>query len=822
MINYVNNAYDKTLKACDAQQFSALVASSETERLILAHRGGDARAKAKLPALTYMGVLDTGKYKQYLHQCEEQGTKPLGSRRVEFMRPTGLFMLDFDHVADPLRDGVILNEMKDPSESQAKSHCEIPLCARDDRSAVDSPVKLWEYIVGSYDNVGLPLAEWVALAHITPSGDGLRVVVKRTQGATIEQEQYAWCKAMKLGAIGIKPDAACKDISRLSFAPMQQEILYFNPSLLFAELPEAGDYPDGTLFSGVSSRDGVILSNVKDLAGCSCERGMQGLSAGSFASAQDDTKGAEQYPTDYNGIEYGEIVKRLEEQLGGRPEHGARNSFIFTMACNLRYICNDDPQWIAAILPTYGEDAQKHRATIVSAVNRPMSRTMPETLARALRISKAAVGDSSHSPLGEKEGAPPLLPAVLPEPIALLTSRTPEQMVPAVAMAVFAPLGAHLYGTEFIYIDNRPYEATFMTLLMAKLSSGKSAVNLPIEYIIADMKARDEVARAREREWRDTCSTIANSKDKPKRPEGLAVQVLSADMTNAAFVQRLADAKGKFLYTMMDEVELLDALRTNGRAGSVSQIIRLAFDRGMYGQERVAATAVNEQVRVRWNWNASTTVQRGRKYFQHAIADGTLSRLSLSTIVRDKYDWRNIPKFGTYGKPFAEALAPYIDRLNACRGTLHCPEALAWAEQVLDEQISFAESSDDEAYATLSYRAVLMGFLRAMVLYVMSGCKWSSTIAEFAEWTVRYDMWCKMHFFGDLLHQDLEAEYTAEQRNPRNMLALLPSEFTRQMAQEMRLGQGRNPNPKNMLGQWIHRGYIVYDEARGVYVKVER
>ena len=259
MINYVNNAFDKTLKACDAQQFNTLVASSETERLILAHRGGDTRAKAKLPALTYMGVLDTGKYKQYLHQCEEQGTKPLGSRRVEFMRPTGLFMLDFDHVADPLRDGVILNEMKDPSESQAKSHCEIPLCARDDRSAVDSPVKLWEYIVGSYDNVGLPLAEWVALAHITPSGDGLRVVVKRTQGATIEQEQYAWCKAMKLGAIGIKPDAACKDISRLSFAPMQQEILYFNPSLLFGELPDVADYPDGTLFSGVSSRDGVIL-----------------------------------------------------------------------------------------------------------------------------------------------------------------------------------------------------------------------------------------------------------------------------------------------------------------------------------------------------------------------------------------------------------------------------------------------------------------------------------------------------------------------------------------------------------------------------------
>jgi hypothetical protein len=372
-----------------------------------------------------------------------------------------------------------------------------------------------------------------------------------------------------------------------------------------------------------------------------------------------------------------------------------------------------------------------------------------------------------------------------------------------------------------MYIDNRPYEATFMTLLMAELSAGKSAVNLPIEYITADMRARDAVNRRREREWKEQCATIANTKDRPERPKNLSVQVLTPDMTNAAFVQRLADADGRFLYTQMDEVDLLDAFKTNGRQGSVSQIIRLAFDRGRYGQERVGTTSVNEQVNVRWNWNASTTVQRGRNYLRRSISDGTLSRLSFATIVRDENDWgRTIPRFGTYGEAFAEELRPYIDALNTCHGTLHCPEAEQWAERALDEHLTHAEMSDDRAYAQMSRRAVLMGFLRGMVLYIMNGMQWSQEIDEFAAWSVRYDMWCKMHFFGDLMHQEMEAETMVVTGNRNNLLRLLPSEFTRQMAQDMRIAQGLKPNPKDMLAQWVHRGYIVKDEARDLYIKV--
>ncbi len=361
-----------------------------------------------------------------------------------------------------------------------------------------------------------------------------------------------------------------------------------------------------------------------------------------------------------------------------------------------------------------------------------------------------------------------------------------------------------------------------MTLLMAELSAGKSAVNQPIEYITADMRARDAVNRRREREWKEQCATIANTKDRPKRPKNLSVQVLTPDMTNAAFVQRLADADGRFLYTQMDEVDLLDAFKTNGRQGSVSQIIRLAFDRGRYGQERVGTTSVNEQVQVRWNWNASTTVQRGRNYLRRSISDGTLSRLSFATIVRDENDWgRTIPRFGTYGEAFAEELRPYIDALNTCHGTLHCPEAEQWAERALDEHLTHAEMSDDRAYAQMSRRAVLMGFLRGMVLYIMNGMQWSQEIDEFAAWSVRYDMWCKMHFFGDLMHQEMEAETMVVAGNTRNnLLDLLPSEFTRQMAQDMRIAQGRKPNPKDMLAQWVHRGYIVRDKARDLYIKV--
>ena len=797
MINYVNNAFDKTLKACDAQQFNILVAHRETEKLILAHRGGDTRAKAKLPALTYMGVLDTEKYKQYLRQCEEQGTKPLGSRRAEFMRPTGLFMLDFDHVEDP--------------------HA------------------VYQRILQVLDVAGLKPAEVLALVHITPSGDGLRVVMERTKGQTVEQDQMRWAEL-----IAVKVDAVCKDISRLSFAPMQKEILYFNPSLLFGELPDAADYPDGSIFQqplavndcppnvGGRARSAEGVSVVTENRTTSPLRGTppnvggesQSSTSQSSTSQSSTSQSSTSFDTDYRGVPYSEIVKRLEEQLGGRPEHGARNSFIFSMACNLRYVCNDDAQWIASILPTYGEDPQKHRTTIQSAVNRPMSREMPETLKRALGVAKACA-DNGQLTIDNGQLAPPALPEVLPQPVSLLVERIPERMRAAAAMAVFPALGAYVKDMHLVYADGRDYEPTFMNILVAEQSAGKSAVNKPIDHILAPLKARDEVSLSREREWKEKCAIISTTQDKPERPKGLCVQILPPDMTNAAFVQRLSDADGHFLYTRMDEVELLNALRTNGAANMVSAVLRLAFDCGEYGQVRVAANAVNAMVRVRWNWNASSTVQRVRKYFAKNIADGTLSRLSFATIPESEEDVysEEFPVYEQYAENYADQLQPYIDRIETCAGTLVCPEAVAWVRALNKELLTFAREAEDGGYARMSRRGILMGFFRAMLLYVMNGCQWDERIERFASWSVKYDLWCKMRFFRDMLRNDIEGERAALQRGPVGLLPLLPQEFTRDDVRALRIAQGMKPDPRIVLSQWLAKGAVVRDDERGLYVK---
>ena len=802
MINYVNNSFDKVLKPCDAQKFMELTQSELTEKLILGHRAGERSSKAKLPALTYMGVLDEPRYKAYLAQCEEQGTNPLGSRRAEFMRPTGLLMLDFDHVGDPVRLWEYIKEKLSAMSAKASEDALL--------SGAKAPVDANDAFIPHRPHRGGGL-ERVCLAHITPSGDGLRVVLKRTKDTTIEHDQWAWCELMKLDA---KPDAACKDISRLSFAPMQKEILYYNPSLLFGELPNAEDYPNNNLFETPSNSPSMgrtqtslltIQANTPEVLPIEGE-----LSEGLRGS----------WDESYNGVPYSEIVQRLEEQLGGRPERGARNSFIFTMACNLRYICDDNAAWIASILPTYGEDAQKHRQTVQSAINRPMSREMPETLKRALGVAKACA-DNGQSTNDNGQLLAPALPKALPEPIALLTSRTPDKMKPAVAMGVFPSLGAYVKGLHLVYADGRHYEPTFMNVLVAEQSAGKSAVNTPVDYILADMKVRDEVHLHQEMEWKDKCARISNTQDKPERPKGLVVQILPSDMTNAAFVQRLADAEGHFLYTRMDEVELLNALKTNGASNMVSAVLRLAFDCGEYGQVRVAANAINAMVRVRWNWNASSTVQRVRKYFAKNIADGTLSRLSFATILEDDEDWgEEMPVYEEYGTHFADDLLRYIDRLKTSTGVLRCPEAVAWAVALNKELVGFAREADDRSYARLSRRGILMGFFRAMLLYVMNGMQWSEEIEAFATWSVKYDLWCKMRFFRDMLHSDIEGERTALQRGPVGLLSMLPKEFTREDVKALRIAQGMKPDPKNVLNQWIRNGRVSQLE-RGRYVQTK-
>ena len=750
MIGYIDHVFDRTWKPCTKDQFYEILQSERVAHLIREVRSGKKQCKNQLPAFIFGGCLDEEAYRQHLAESEAAGEKPKGSRCEQFLRPTGLFMMDFDR-----EEG--------------------------------SSFALYEKFLATMRKVGIATDGFLALAHRSPSGFGLRLVLKSRLGSSIEDDQR-WVSDMMDEPI----DEACKDLSRLSFAVTLGDIFYVDPKLLFeeGELPPCGDVPQKEVEQPVQE-------------------------------VKEECSETTEFPLDYDGIPYQKLVTALEEQLGGVPVHGSRNNFIFTMACHLRYVCNDQPAWIAQVLPTYGEDRAKWRSTIESACRRAQSSFRPRLVDRAIRMARYRTrAEEPLSEEGRDRHRPPVMPAELPPLIELLTSKVPASMKPAVAHAVFPALGAHLGGVKFRYIDNVEHEATFMCCLLAKMSSGKSAVNKPIEYILADIVERDAESRRREQAWKDSINQKGANKEKPKRPNDLCVQVLVSDMTNAAFVQRLSDANGKFLYTCMDELELLDQLRTTNRANQVSQIIRLAFDCGLYGQERVGTSSITARVRVKWNWNASSTIRKGQQYFRDAMIDGTLSRINFCTIVPVK--GAGIPVYGTYDEAFAEALKPSIDHLNEACGRIECAEAEELARELLEENAEFSHLSDDEVYESLSYRANVIAYLKAMTLYVANGCVWDERFVPFIRWSEQYDMWCKLRFFGERMGQEMDKENIVTPHGPRNMLLLLPDRFTREEVATVRRAQGKSENPINMLTTWVNRGYIFFDKETGQYRKSER
>ena len=512
------------------------------------------------------------------------------------------------------------------------------------------------------------------------------------------------------------------------------------------------------------------------------------------------------YPETYEEIPYSTLVETLEEQMGGRPEHGSRNNFIFSMACHLRYVCDDDANWIAQVLPTYGEEREKFLTTVKSACNRNQTKQMPRIMQRTLAICKSQ-GDRQVSEIE----TPPELPSKLPPLIELLVSRTPEIYRPAVAHAVFPSLGTHLWQTTFRYIDNTLHEATLATLLMAPTGSGKSCVNNPIDYIMADIRERDRLSMEKERNWkRDTQSKGAN-KDKKQRPEGIVIQEIDPDSTSAAFVQRMADAEGRFLYARMNEIQQLNNLSSRGSTNNVFDLMCLAFDYGnIYGQTRVGTGSVSERVCVRFNYNVSTTVRKGQAFFRRVLTDGPVSRLNVCTIP-ERAIGSEMPVYGTYGPDFAEQLKPYITHLNAARGLIECTEASALAKALVAECADFARLSQSRVYENLSFRANVIAFIKAMVLYVAHGEVWSPEMEDFIRWSLQYDLWCKMQFFGKDIEDEEEGGNGRPARGPQNLLGQLPDIFTREEAGQMRQRLGvRGGSLRQMLNNWKSRGYIDY------------
>ena len=539
----------------------------------------------------------------------------------------------------------------------------------------------------------------------------------------------------------------------------------------------------------------------------------------------------EDYSEAYDGIAYEDIVQTLEEQMGGKPEHGSRNNFIFSMACHLRYVTNDDPEWIAQILPTYGEGREKWMATIRSACNRNQTKQMPRIMKRVLAICKQKAEDNSEFNIQNSElGAPPAMPRRLPPLVKLLISRTPKVYQPAVAHAVFPALGAHLWKTYFRYIDNVLHEATLMNVLMGETGAGKNCISEPINHILKDIRQRDRENLSREREWKREMQTKGANKDKRQRPEWLVIQEIDQDMTNAAFVQRLADAEDRFLYTKMNEIDQFDALKTSARSKAHFQIMCLAFDPGnVYGQTRVGTSSVSERVCIRFNWNASTTIRKGQAYFQSVLTDGPISRINFCMIPPREIG-SEMPIYGAYDAAFDEELRPYIERLAGARGVVECKQATALAKKLVEECAETARLSQNRVYENLSFRANVIAYLKAMVLYVAHGERWDKTMEDFVRWSLHYDLWCKMQLFGDAIEAQEATEGTKKNKGPQNLLDLLPEIFTREEAGAMRTRVGiRNGSLSQMLNNWKGRGYIeIYGEevkrtevSRQRYIKTE-
>ena len=408
---------------------------------------------------------------------------------------------------------------------------------------------------------------------------------------------------------------------------------------------------------------------------------------------------------------------------------------------------------------------------------------------------------------GEDYPDPPEMPKKLPKLVELLISRTPEIYKPAVAHAIFPPLATHLWKTRFRYIDNVEHEARLMTLLLAGTGAGKSSVNRPIDFIMEDIRLRDAENLKREKAWKDEMLRKGANKDKRKRPENLIIQEIDADMTNPAFVMRTAEAQEHFLYTSLNELDQFDALKGSG--SQQFRIMCLAADPGnKYGQTRVGTMSVTERVTIRFNWNASTTIQKGQRYFSKVLTDGPISRINFCTIPEREIG-EDMPVYGTYDESYREALRPYIENLNKVTGLIECKEAFQLALKLKDENAEFARLSQDRTFENLSFRANVIAYLKACVLYVANGCKWEPEIDEFIRWSEQYDLYCKMRFFGDMIAKENFTAQKSSKRGPQNLLQILPDNFTAAQLLAIRLEHGLDAKGTDMMiRQWLHRNYI--------------
>ena len=702
----------------------------------------------------------------------------------------------------------------------------------------------------------------ICLVHVTPSTEGLRLIFKIPKGMTLAEAQKWMSEQLEDNDY----DSCVKDLARPSFLVPEDYILYIDEAKLFevantslnikeGSASESKDLKQGSASESEDLKQGGLhrTNNRNSVASNDKGEGFDApptlersgserrVGAVSPSPLRGEGRGERwsppyeggtgwlgktsetQFPQEYNGIPYATLVTKLVELLGGEPQHGSRNTFIFTLACYLRYICDDNADWVKSVIPIFGEEQKRAFTTVESACARKQSHVMPGIVRKAIKLCQDELEKGQGKNYEEADfgdiGNPNSyfyhvneLPTKLPRLIKLLVSKTPKMYQPAVSQAVFPPLAAHLCSTRFRYIDNVEHEATLMSILCAPTGSGKECVSEPINHIMADIRMRDAEQRAREKAWKDECNSKGSNKDKRERPEGLVIQEVNIDMTNPAFVLRMKEAEEHFLYAKVNELNLFDALK--GKTNQHFRIMELAFDLGIYGQDRVGVQSVTETVRVRFNWNASCTPKKCRDYFRRVVTDGPVSRISFSTIDRRPCG-SEIPVYGSYDAAFDEELRPYIDNLVKARGLVDCPQAFKLAQKLVQENAEFARLSQNYVFENLSFRANVIAYLKACVLYVANGMKWEKSIEDFVRWSERYDLWCKLKLFGQMIYEaDNEQAKTDKEfvSGPKNLLRMLPDEFTLEDYLKLRRQQGFEGDDRkramNAINQWVHRGYV--------------
>ena len=664
----------------------------------------------------------------------------------------------------------------------------------------------------------------------------LHIDIRMPIGMTIEETQRAYCEAL-----GVPCDESCFTPERILFITDQDSEIYRSKDW-YAVLPA----------DELKARREAYLKRGLTIDG----RGKANQPAQPF-NIQHSTFNTQQnipdgLPTSGTASEKSLIAFDLFTESAGLKNvnidtEGSRHSSLLAImsAGASRVMSEEELRRVVAVkMPSFAQerDCQQLIHDFYEKYgdsSKPFSRDVirinaqAETQANQLRINNeelriqgASAGNqtvqSSNLNVQSSEDdypAPPEMPKKLPKLVELLVSQTPDIYKPAVAHAIFPPLATHLCRTYFNYIDNVEHEATLMCCLLAGTGAGKNCVQMPINLIMEDIRKRDKDNLKREKEWKDEVTRKGANKDKRKRPENLVIQEIDADMTNPAFVMRTAEAQEHFLYTALNEIDQFDNLR--GIGNQQFRIMCLAFDPGnQYGQTRVGTQSVTERVTIRFNWNASTTINKGIRYFSKVLTDGPISRINFCTIPEREIG-AEMPVYGTYDDTFRENLKPYIEHLNMASGTINCPEAFALAQKLKEENADFARMSQDRVYENLSFRANVIAYLKACVLYVANGCQWESEIEEFVRWSEQYDLYCKMRFFRDAIVKSEQEGVKSSKRGPSNMLQLLPNEFSYQQAEQLRSDLGLDiKGTRRMIATWVFRKYIVKVEAGELYRKL--